>query len=106
MEKFKDISSDSLRVIYKSLLKDKEKYDKNIIKLTFDVPIDKEFMEKYNKAKEIITNGKKLNKENEKLYRWYCNNLYEKSYKNERKKQKIFELKKLIENSSSISPTK
>ena len=73
---FKDCSPRALDTMYfKTLLPQKEKYDKLIIDINIEI-IEPEWFEKYNKIKTKLENGENITRTNDQyLYSWLYNQL-------------------------------
>ena len=86
-----NINTNAMITTYEKIYEDKEEYDKKIIKLDFIIPIDKKFLENYNKIKQIILddNEEFNDKSQSDLYNWFNTWLYNKEYKDELKKNMI-----------------
>ena len=98
---FKDCSTGALDTMYnKTLLKEKEKYDKLIIDVNIDL-IEPKWMDNYKKIKNMLENGETITADKDKyLYDWINN---QNKHNNDIKSDLIDEIKNLNSNINNTS---
>ena len=99
-----NITSSALDTMYnKTLIKERTKYDKLIIPLNYEIPINEEFIKNYENIKKILENKEEFNnKSHNYLYNWLFTWKFSKEYKDELKKNMIMELDEIRKNNIII----
>lgn len=97
-------TSSALDTMYnKTLIKERTKYDKLIIPLNYEIPINEEFIKNYENIKKILENKEEFNnKSHNYLYNWFNNWKFSKEYKDELKKNMIMKLDEIRKNNIII----
>ena len=95
-----NITFSALDTMYnKTLIKERTKYDKLIIRLNYEIPINQEFIKNYEKVKDIFENKEDFNdKLHPYLYNWFNSWKFTKEYKDQLKKNMIMELDEIRKN--------